>query len=106
VLLRQFAIAVLIVAGLSAALLFNEFHAYSSDAGQHYALVRALMDLDKWGSPSATPNLGVCLSIRPVSHWLAAEVGKVFGSGLLGMMIVASASVGLFYVAMSSYLFG
>jgi hypothetical protein len=58
VLLRQFAIAALIVAGLSAALLFNEFHAYSSDTGQHYALVRALMDLDNWGSPSATPNLG------------------------------------------------
>jgi hypothetical protein len=100
VLLRQFAIAALLVAGLSAALLFNEFNAYSSDAGQHYALVRALMDLDKWGSPAATPNLGALPFYPPVSHWLAAEVGKVFGSGLLGMTLVASASVGLFYLVM------
>jgi hypothetical protein len=100
VLIRQFALAALVVAGLSAALLFNEFQAYSSDAGQHYALVRALMDLDKWGSPAATPNLGNQPFYPPVSHWLAAEVGKVFGSGLLGMTLVASASVGLFYLTM------
>jgi hypothetical protein len=100
VLIRQFALAALVVAGSSAALLFNEFHAYSSDAGQHYALVRALMDLDKWGSPAATPNLGTLPYYPPVSHWIAAEVGKVFGSGLLGMTLVASASVGLFYLAM------
>jgi hypothetical protein len=85
---------------LSAALLFNEFHAYSSDAGQHYALVRALMDLDKWERPAATPNLGALPFYPPVSHWIAAEVGKLFGSGLLGMTLVASASVGLFYLAM------
>jgi hypothetical protein len=100
VLLRQFAIAALLVAGLSAALLFNEFQAYNSDAGQHYALVRALMDLHSWGSPAATPNLGPLPFYPPISHWLAAEVGKVFGSGLRGMTIVASASVGLFYLAM------
>jgi hypothetical protein len=100
VLIRQFTLAALVVAGLSAALLFNEFQAYSSDAGQHYALVRALMDLDKWGTPAATPNLGALPFYPPLSHWLAAEVGKVFGSGLLGMTLVASASVGLFYLAM------
>jgi hypothetical protein len=99
-LLRQFAIAALVVAVSSAALLFNEFQAYSSDAGQHYALVRALMDLNKWGSPAATPNLGGLPFCPPVSHWIAAEVGKVFGSGFLGMTLVASASVGLFYLAM------
>jgi hypothetical protein len=102
VFLRQFALAALLVAGLSAALLFNEFQAYSSDAGQHYALVRALMDLDKWGTPAAAPNLGALTFYPPLSHWLAAEVGKVFGSGLLGMTLVASASVGLFYLAMFS----
>jgi hypothetical protein len=100
VLLRQFVIAALLVAGLSAAILFDEFHAYSSDAGQHYALIRALMDLDKWGSPAVTPNLGTLPFYPPVSHWLAAEVGKVVGSGLLGMTLVASMSVGLFYLAM------
>jgi hypothetical protein len=76
---------------------------YSSDAGRHYALIRALMDLDKWGSPAATPNLGTLPFYPPVSHWLAAEV---FGSGLLGMTLVASASVGLSCLPCSSYLFG
>jgi hypothetical protein len=99
-LFRQFLIAAFLVAGFSAALLFNEFQAYSSDAGQHYALIRALMDLKTWGSPAATPNLGPLSYYPPLSHWLAAEVGKVFGSGLLGMTLVASASVGLFYLSM------
>jgi hypothetical protein len=58
------------------------------------------MDLDKWGSPAATPNLGGLPFYPPLSHWLAAELGKVVGSGLLGMTLVASASVGLFYLAM------
>jgi hypothetical protein len=58
------------------------------------------MDLDQWGSPAATSNLAGLSFYPPVSHWLAAEVGKVFGSGLLGMTLVASASVGLFYLAM------
>src|SRR6266702_1975890 len=98
--LRQIAIALPIVALLSIALVFNEFHAYSSDAGQHYALVRALMDLDGWGTPSSTPNLGALPLYPPLSHWLAAEVGKLFGSGLIGMTVVASASVGLFYLVM------
>jgi hypothetical protein len=98
--LRQVAIAAPIVSLLSVMLLFNEFHAYSSDAGQHYALVRALMDLDGWGSPPSAPNLGPLPFYPPMSHWLAAEVGKLFGSGLMGMTVVTSASVGLFYLAM------
>ena len=98
--LRQIAIAVPIVSVFSAALLFNEFHAYSSDAGQHYALVRALMDLNAWGTPSSASNLGLLSYYPPMSHWLAAEVGKLFGSGLIGMTVVASASVALFYLAM------
>jgi hypothetical protein len=98
--LRYIAIAAPIVCLLSAALLFNEFHAYSSDAGQHYALVRALMDLHGWGSPPSTPNLGPLPLYPPLSHWLAAEVGKLVGSGLRGMTVVASASVALFYLAM------
>jgi hypothetical protein len=98
--LRQIAVAVPIVSVLSVALLFNEFHAYSSDAGQHYALVRALMDLNGWGTPASTPNLGPLPLYPPLSHWLAAEIGKLFGSGLRGMTVVASASVGLFYLAM------
>src|ERR1700733_15868894 len=98
--LRYFAIAALIVAGVSIFMLFGEFHAYSSDAGQHYALVRALMDLKGWGRPLAAPNLGELPFYPPFSHWLAAGVGKLLGSGLIGMTVVASASVGLFYLAM------
>lgn len=98
--LRYFVIAALVVAGVSIFMLFGEFHAYSSDAGQHYALVRALMDLKGWGRPLATPNLGGLPFYPPFSHWLAAGVGKLLGSGLIGMTVVASASVGLFYLAM------
>jgi hypothetical protein len=98
--LRYFAIAALVVAGVSIFMLFGEFHAYSSDAGQHYALVRALMDLKGWGRPLAAPNLGELPFYPPFSHWLAAGVGKLLGSGLIGMTVVASASVGLFYLAM------
>jgi hypothetical protein len=99
--LRYFVIAALIVASFSILMLFGEFHAYSSDAGQHYALVRALMDMEGFGRPLATPNLGLgLLFYPPLSHWMAAEVGNLLGSGLIGMTIVASASVGLFYLAM------
>lgn len=98
--LRQLVIPAMVVAALSAALLMNEFHAVSSDAGQHYALVRALMDLENWGSPAPAANLGVTAKYPPVSHWLAAEMGKILHSGLLGMTVVASAAVGLFYLAM------
>jgi hypothetical protein len=46
------------------------------------------------------PNLGGLPFYPPLSHWMAAGVGKLLGSGLIGMTIVASASVGLFYLAM------
>jgi hypothetical protein len=99
--LRDFAIAALIVAGVSVFMLFGEFHAYSSDAGQHYDLVRAHMDyLDGGGRPLPTRDLGVLAFYPPLSHWMAAGVGKLLGSGLIGMTVVASASVGLFYLAM------
>jgi hypothetical protein len=98
--LRQLAIAAVVVAGLSAALLFDEFHAVSSDAGQHYALIRALMDLDSWRTPAPTANLGSLANYPPLAHWIAAEIGKLLNSGLLGMVVVADAAVGLFYLAM------
>ena len=75
--LRYFALAALIVAGVSIFMLFGEFHAYSSDAGQHYALVRALMDLEGWGRPPAAPHLGGLPFYPPLSHWMAAGVWKV-----------------------------
>jgi hypothetical protein len=98
--LRHLAIGALVVGVLSAAALFGEFDAVSSDAGQHYALVRALMDLDGWRGPALTPNLGALPHYPPVAHWMAAGIGKLLNSGLLGMMAVADAAVGLFYLAM------
>src|SRR5258705_1352641 len=81
-------------------MLFDEFHAYSSDASQHYALVRALMDLEGWGRPLAARILGGLPFSPPLSHWMAAGVGKLLASALMGMTFVASASVGLFYLSM------
>ncbi len=99
--LREFAIAALIVAGVSIFMLFGEFYAYSSEAGQHYDLVRAHMDyLEEGGRPLPTRDLGVLAFYPPLSHWMAAGVGELLGSGLIGMTVVASASVGLFYLAM------
>src|SRR5271155_2780163 len=99
--LRSIAIAGTIVSALSATILFNEFHAISSDAGQHYALIRALMNGGgAWRRPVAPYLTEGLISYPAFSHWLAAQVGLLFGSGLVGMTIVASASVGLFYFAM------
>jgi hypothetical protein len=99
--LRDFAIAALIVAGVSIFMFFGEFYAYSSDAGQHYDLVRAHMDyLEEGGLPLPTRDLGVLAFYPPLSHWMAAGVGEVLGSGLIGMTVVASASVALFYLTM------
>jgi hypothetical protein len=98
--LRDFAMAAPIVVGVSIFMLFGEFHAYSSDFGQHYDLVRSHMDFGEWGPPLPTRNLGVLAFYPPLSHWMAAGVGELLGSGLIGMTVVVSASVGLFYLAM------
>jgi hypothetical protein len=58
------------------------------------------MDLKGWGRPLPASNLGELPFYPPFSHWLAAGVGKLLGSGPIGMTVVASASVGLFYLAM------
>jgi hypothetical protein len=86
-----------LIAVLCAGIFYNEFHAYSSDAGQHYALVRAIMDAGGWRGITA-PHLSASLtSYPPLSHWLAAQVGLITGSGLFGMTIFAAMSVGIFY---------
>ena len=80
-------------------MLFGEFHAYSSDAGQHYALVRALMDMEGWAASSST-EFGRAAILSAAFPLDGAGVWKLIGSGLIGMTIVAAASVGLFYLAM------
>ena len=90
---RDFAIAALMVASLSAVMLFNEFHAYNSDAGGNYAQVRAMMDWGISGRSAGSPNLASELVFYPpVSHWLGAELGKLLGSGLRGMTVLAFVS--------------
>ena len=103
--LRHLGIAALIVSGLSAVLFSNEFYAVSGDVGPHYALIRAIMDLHGWGRPPPAPNLGPMAFYPPLAHWLAAEIGELLGSGLLGMTVVASSAVGLFYLAMFIFSF-
>jgi hypothetical protein len=97
--LRWQALACVFVSAISAVLFYNEFHAYSSDAGQHYALVRALTD-STWAKLEAPHLSGSLTGYPPFSHWLAAQFASVTGSGFVGMTIVASASVSVFYVVM------
>lgn len=96
---RDVIITACVVGALAAYLFSNEFHALSTDAGQHYALVRMLMDMDGWVRP-AQSYLGPMTSYPPLAHWIAAGVGTVAGSGLLGMAFVATASVALFYLVL------
>lgn len=62
-----------------------EFHALSSDAGQHYALIKALIDTNSFAFPDA-PHLATGLTSYPsLSQYVAAKLGGLLGSGLLGM---------------------
>ena len=87
-----------LVALASTAMLWNEFHAISSDAGLHYGLVRDLMFRAE--GQTDLPALPVMSTYPPFAHWMSAQIGRVAGSGLLGMSAVSTASVALFYLTM------
>ncbi|WP_298885020.1 hypothetical protein [uncultured Bradyrhizobium sp.] len=97
--LTHIVVCIAAVVVVSNAMLFNEFHGLSSDAGQHYAIIRQLMDMQGWIRPTS-PYLGPLQSYPPAAHWIAAEIGKLLDSGLLGMTVVATTSVALFYLAL------
>lgn len=92
-------VGVAVVSALLATLLSaGKFHAYDADFAHHYALIRTLMDF--WGVPSDAPNLLEMRVYPRFSHWIAALVGHVTGSGLSAMSHVSVASTALIYVGL------
>ncbi|WP_017773859.1 hypothetical protein [Paraburkholderia kururiensis] len=67
------------------------FPTTSYDFVQHYLLVDEIM---KHGGvrPDQYPRIGAMSLYPPVAHWLAAIVGWVGGSGIVGIVLVAIAS--------------
>jgi hypothetical protein len=78
----------------------GKLHAGEVDVAHHYALVRTLMDF--WGVPGVLPNLGEMNFYPRLSHWIAALVGHMTGSGLIAMSAVSVASTALIYFALLS----
>ena len=64
----------------------------SIDVAVHYLLVDEIM---KHGGirPERLPDMAEMAVYPPASHWLAAIVGWVGGSGLVGLMLVSVASL-------------
>lgn len=56
--------------------------------------------MDRAEGQTDLPALPFMSTYPPFAHWIAAHIGRVAGSGLLGMTAVASASVALFYLTM------
>ena len=90
----------LLSAGVLAFLIFY-FGRYvqigSFDLVQHFLLVDEIM---KHGTvrPPPIPSLGAMAYYPPVAHWMAAIVGWIGGSGLVGITIITVASVFLNYL--------
>jgi len=79
----------------------------SVDFGGHYALVARIME---FGHAPATddPSLGLWNGYPNLGHSVAAAIGKIVGSGLLGMQLTASialtilwASIGLMFFSLT-----
>jgi len=71
---------------------FGKFFPVSGDLTAHYLLVDEIM---KHGGvrPGSPPNVGIMAAYPPAAHWLAAVVGWIGGSGLVGMVLVSITSV-------------
>ncbi|KWT89373.1 MULTISPECIES: hypothetical protein [unclassified Variovorax] len=71
---------------------FGRFFPVSGDLTAHYLLVDEIM---KHGGvrPGSPPNVGIMAAYPPAAHWLAAVVGWIGGSGLVGMVLVSITSV-------------
>jgi hypothetical protein len=68
----------------------------SIDVAHHYVLVDEII---KHGGvrPGPLPNMGPMAVYPPASHWLAAVVGWIGGSGLVGLMLISIASIYVVY---------
>lgn len=73
----------------------------SFDLVQHYLLIDEIM---KHGGvrPDAYARIGAMAVYPPAAHWLAALVGWITGSGLIGMNLVAIAAVFVCYLIIVS----
>lgn len=72
------------------------------DLAHHYALVRVLMD--EGIRTGLDPNLGEMNFYPPLSHYLAAAVGFVTGSGFTAILAAAAGAVAGLYVLLLSLL--
>lgn len=81
-----------LVAGVLIVLSVGSLWSESADLAHHYALVARLSEF--WGlPPGADPSLGEMNVYPRTSHALAALVGSVFDSPLVGLLVVALAAV-------------
>lgn len=82
---------------------FARFFPLSGDLAAHYLLIDEIM---KHGGvrPGAPPNMGMMAAYPPAAHWMAAILGWIGGSGLVGMVIMSIASVFAAYLLIGQLL--
>jgi hypothetical protein len=73
------------------------------DLASHYTLVKKI-EADFFINSGYVLNLGEMADYPPISHYLAASFGKVFGSPLYGLSITATLSIIVFYLALFGFL--
>jgi hypothetical protein len=79
-------------------------HTASFDLVQHYLLVDEIMKHDGI-RPDASQRMGAMANYPPAAHWMAAIIGWIGGSGLVGITLVTIASLYLCYLIIA-YLVG
>lgn len=77
----------------------GQIHSLSVDLPHHFAVVDELMKNGAANIRSA-PNVGVMWIYPRLSHWLAAGLGHVVGSGLVAMWLVCILAIYGGYVAL------
>ena len=74
----------------------DSLYSISIDMGAHYALVQEIMS--HWGRRAiALPNLGPMSVYPPLAHWIAALIGYITDSGLIGMWVASLVALYTFY---------
>lgn len=81
------------------------YSAGAADLGQHYALVRFIIDHWAWPSP-AEAYLGPMAVYPPGAHTVAALVGAAFGSPLIGLHLSSLIFLFGIYLALATALVG
>lgn len=94
---RSLTILLSLAIALLLMLKFAPYFPLKGDLVAHFLLVDEIM---RHGGvqPAAVANLGIMAPYPPGSHWLAAIIGWIGGSGLVGMVIVSIVSVFVAYL--------